>query len=685
MRISFTNFTGGEVSRSLDARYDLSRYNNSLSCFENFLPNLHGAAMRRMGSYCIGELSKKSRILPFSFSANALQNFILIFSEYNLQVARSDELLNISLATPYRQEDLEQISYAQVGDIVYLAHSNYPLHKLMRSGAYPNYTWSFVPVVLNSSLQTPQVPSVAFSGENKNYSLRYKIVGVDANGKESLPSVAGSGLGKHPSDWVQGDYVTLSWAVLEGAYEYNIYREEAGYFGFIGVSQGTNFIDNNYEADISDTPKEDWNPFENDNNPGLVAFHQQRMVLGATRNSPQTFYLSRSGDFENFRKSRPLQADDPIEYQIASGAIDSITWAASFGDLLIGTTGAEYKVNSSSGALTATDVMITAQSYWGSSGLNPIIIGNSILHVQRHGAHVRDLFYSLEKDGYAGNDLSIMSPHLFNNFSLIQWAYQQNPNSNIWIVRDDGTLLCLTYMKEHDIWGFSRHTTQGKFMSACTISGQNEDILISVVEREINGQIRYFLERSAKYWTENDALSDAFYVDCGRTYYFENPNNELTGLNHLENMTVSILADGSPIEDLRVENGIINLPFKAKTVHVGLGYKSILSPLSPEGSLPSGTSLGLLRSYGRSSVRLCPGLGGKYGVDLQNMYDFAFVPQNWGESISPFYGDIEFIPLGTTNTQGSIMLMQDKALPFTISALSFEIDFSQNEQDAITQ
>ena len=47
------------------------------------------------------------------------------------------------------------------------------------------------------------------------------------------------------------------------------------------------------------------------------------------------------------------------------------------------------------------------------AGLAPIIIGNSILHVQRHGARVRDLFYSLEKDGYAGNDLSILAPHLF--------------------------------------------------------------------------------------------------------------------------------------------------------------------------------------------------------------------------------------------------------------------------------
>ncbi len=59
--------------------------------------------------------------------------------------------------------------------------------------------------------------------------------------------------------------------------------------------------------------------------------------------------------------------------------IDAIARAASFGDLLPGTPGCEYKA----------------------SGNGAPIIGNAILHVQRHGAHVRDLFHSPERDGYA--------------------------------------------------------------------------------------------------------------------------------------------------------------------------------------------------------------------------------------------------------------------------------------------
>lgn len=485
MRIALHNFTGGEVSPILAARYDLSRYGSSVQCMENMLPGLHGDVRRRPGTLFLGSLEDEAVLLPFSFNALAEQNFVLVLSGNGLSIADihgfdPQEGSIPRLPTPYEARHLLEICAAQVGDTVYLAHTAYPLHKLVRStdsepeSPLPEnairshgYRWTLEAVALNSSLPAPQAPSCTFVRGNNDddaglgYTLRYKIVAVDANGKQSLASEAGSCNGKHPSDWVVGNRTDLSWTAVEGATEYNIYREEAGYYGFIGVSSGTTFSDNNYQADTADTPREDWDPFADGNNPSVVAFHQQRMVLAGTRDSPQAFYLSRSGDFENFRKSRPLQDDDPVEYLIASGSIDAIAWAASFGDLLLGTSGSEYKASGNGSAITPGNITITAQSYWGSAGLAPIIIGNAILHVQRHGAHVRDLFYSLEKDGYAGNDLSILAPHLFEGHRLRQWAYQQTPGSVLWIVRDDGLLLALTYLKEHDIWGWSRHPTAG--------------------------------------------------------------------------------------------------------------------------------------------------------------------------------------------------------------------------------
>lgn len=807
MRIAYKNFTGGEFSQTLSARYDLSRFGTSVLRMENFIPGLHGDVQRRPGTRFVADLGRFSVLIPFSFNVEAKQNFALILSDKLLQVSDGQKLLDMSVVTPYVEADLLGISYAQVGDVVYLAHANYPLHKVMRTGSPGSYQWSIQQVVLNTSLPAPGEPTVSFERHNEkddadlSYTLRYKIVAVDENGLESLASPAGEGAGKHPSDWVTGNQVRISWPTVSGAKEYNVYREEAGYYGFIGVadssqvqtesttntvyavsvgglifsktgvglkgivnsgaegissisiieSEGSNafyhagsrqilvkirskfsywyivnnvpssfigdyssynayqgfgtsddypegvsgelaavpqfdtthtyahyFIDSNYEADTSDTPKEDWNPFADGNNPTIVAFHQQRMILGGTKSSPQSFYASRTGDFENFRKSRPLQDDDPIEYVLASGSIDAIQWIQSFGDLLIGTSGAEYKVTGDNGVITPKNVSIVSQSYWGSSGgLTPLIIGNSIMHVQRHGARVRDLFYSLEKDGYLGNDLSIMAPHLFDGHSILQWAYQQTPGSNIWCVRDDGVLLCLTYMKEHEIFGWSRHITDGKFVSVMSMAGDDSDVIMCVVKRSVGGVDHWFLERMAEPFMPMTAIEDAFFVDCGVTRSSAEPVEVVSGLGHLEGREVSVLADGSPVEGMVVKNGSITLPYAAKKVQVGLRFSSVLALLPVEADTQAGSTLGKMRAYGKCLVRLFRSVGGKYGSREDELYDLSFLPSYYGEPCEPFSGDIEFNPNSGQEADTTVWLVQDRPMPFHVVSVMCSVDFGE--------
>ncbi len=841
-RICYRNFTGGEMAPTLSARYDLARYSTSVSRMENFIPNLHGDMERRPGMRFLADLGSFSVLIPFSFNVDARQNFLLVLSANRLRVATTDGGLvaGTDIYTPYAENELYDLSYAQVGDVVYLAHKNHPLQKIIRSGTAPNYVWTLSGVLLNQSLAAPAAPAVSFLRGNENdtaelsHTLRYKIVAVDASGTQSLPSPAGTCLGKHASDWVTGNHVTIRWEAVSGAVEYNIYREEAGYYGFIGVCNATtssivastlagvhiggyffqktdtqlraeliteydndygtvtsryisvtsndtsfldrhnafynaslqqlvvrapahagieegwliathvpstltgnfsvfeaypgfgtgtdvpqgisgnlsaiprytesstssfSFDDQNFEPDLSDTPKENWNPFENGNNPCTVAFHQQRMVLGGTALEPQAFYMSRTGDFENFRKSRPLQDDDPVEYLLASGSIDAIQWITGFGDLLIGTSGAEYKATGDqSASITPSEINILSQSYWGSARLAPIIIGNSILHCQRNGSRVRDLFYSLERDGYAGNDLSIMAPHLFDGHTLKQWAYQQAPGSNLWCVRDDGTLLCLTYLKEHGISGWSRHITKGKVLSVAGIAGEHQDIMAFVVQRTINGHTHYFLECLADRFSDSTALSDAFFVDCGLSISREEATPLVTGLSHLEGERVAVLADGAPVEGLVVTNGSITLPYAARNVQVGLAYVSALSPLPLETDSGSGSTLNRRRAYGKCVLRLHRSIGGKYGTTYGEgscvlpatnlsqgvcsgtnapLFDLPFLPETYGAACLPYSGDIEFFPEGGQAPDASLLIVQNRPLPMHIVALICDIEFGE--------
>lgn len=852
MRVCWKNFTGGECAPSVQARYDLEKYASSVAEMTNFFPGLHGDVQRRPGTRFVAELGGKSVLIPFSFSTDVGQNFVLVFGDKVMRVADEHGLVEgVSIETPYDADDLYEISYAQSGDIVYLAHKDYTLRKVTRKGnAEDGYVWGIEEVELNKSLPTPDKPTVVFERNNGDdsanlgYTMRYKITAVDDEGHDSLASEAGTCDGKHPSDFVEGNRVKITWQAIEGVKEYNVYREEAGYFGFIGVADagdavgatvsklkmgnleggvlkysgsqsrtvvvsngyrgteyqpvqdvdvttklsvvandaqnaflidgklfvwvtlrtttttwtqeertkrdpetgnetqtyqwvprtttatasewrmvkdveedsiageydadrvlignlGSNsatpngtvnvytvspvyagggtltFYDNNFEADTSDTPKEDWEPFKDGNNPATVTFHQQRMVVAGTHDEPSTFYMSRTGDYENFRKSRPLQDDDPVEYMIASGSVDAIAWAASFGDLLLGTSGAEYKVTADDAAITPKTVGISTQSFWGSAKLAPLIIGNSVLHSQRFGGRVRDLYYSLEKDGYAGNDLSIMAPHLFEDHRLLQWCYQQTPGSNVWIVRDDGVLLCMTYLKEHNIYGWSRHVTKGKVKSVCTISGEKADVAMLVTERTINGRTRYFLERLADQHFDAYDIKDAFFVDCGMTFTYASPVHTVYGLEHLEGEEVDVLADGSPIEKLIVANGSITLPYDASIVHVGLPFVSSLAMLPMEADIQNGSTLGKKRGYGKAVVRLISSVGGKYGAEVGQMFDIPFLPENWGEACVPFTGDIELIVPGGQATNTSLRLVQDRPLPMHIIAVAIDVDFGE--------
>ena len=693
MRIAFRNFTGGEVTPTLSARYDLQKAGSFLLACENFIPNLHGVIERRPGTRYLAELCGPCVLLPFQFNAEPENNYALLFSNGKIRVATLDALVSgVEMASPYALEDVYALSVAQVGDVVYLAHNKYPLRKIIRSGQAPNYQWTIIEVALNRSLFAPSGLSCQWHGEKKDtdkYQLNYCVSAVDEDGVESLPSAIGSVEGKYPTDWVVGNSVTLTWNGVPGASEYNIYRESAGYYGFIGVARTTSFSDQNYEADTAQTPKEDWNPFAGGNNPSTVAFHQQRMVLGGTKNNPASIFMSRTGDYENFRKSRPLQDDDPVEYMLASGSVDQIRWLASFGDLLIGTSGGEYKAASSGAAITSKDIQISVQSSWGSSGIGPIIIGQSVIHCQRSGSHVRDLFYTWESDGYAGNDLSLLAPQLVEAHSIRQWCFQQSPGSCIWAVREDGVLLCLTYMKEQNVYGWSRHVTQGRVLSVISLSGGDADEVMLVVERELSGQKRYFLERLARRFSSATFLEDAFFVDCGLAFTRKTASRTVEGLEHLNGQEVSVLADASPIDGLEVQNGRLELPFAAKTVCVGLNYISRLAPLPVETDGQNGSTLGKRRGYGKCVLRLFRSLGGKYAASQRGdlfapengkeheAFDLPFIPPAWGEPCEPFSGDVEISLPSGQDEDSTIWLIQDRPLPFRLAAIMADVDFGE--------
>ena len=310
---------------------------------------------------------------------------------------------------------------------------------------------------------------------------------------------------------------TINWTASAKAGSYNIYKDTNGIFGFIGTSEKTTFQDDNIKEDTDDTPPRIRNPFIGTNNfPSTVGYYQQRRVFANTNTHPQRIFMSQTANISNMATSSPSKDDDAIVITIASTQVNEVRHLIPVADLVVLTSGGEWLLNGAAdAAITPATVQVTPQTYYGCTELQPILSGANVIFAE-NGSIIRDLGYRYETDSYSGNDISILARHLFDNFELKDWCYRQSPDSLIYVVRDDGILLCLTYLKEQEVFGWTRMSTVGNFTSCSSIAEGNSDAFYVIAERSINGSTVKYIERMDD--RNFEELEDAFFVDAGLSY-----------------------------------------------------------------------------------------------------------------------------------------------------------------------
>jgi hypothetical protein len=395
---------------------------------------------------------------------------------------------------------------------------------------------------IDDGVTPARVVDVAPPTTGAGTTFNYIVTAIDGDtGDESLASDIASCSGGTPTD---ADPNIVSWDAVDGASEYNVYKDLNGVYGFIGSASGTSFNDVNYEPDTSRGILVNRTLFSAAGDyPSSVSYTQQRLALANSDNNPERIWLSRVGSFHDFASSTPVQDDDAVIVPIYGTKVNEVRYLLELGGrLVIFTKGAVWTLEGDSeGILTPGSAHPVQQSPRGSAEIPPIPIDNTALFVQARGSIVRDLRFDLESDGYTGRDLSVYAPHLFKRHTIVSWCYQETPHSVVWAVRDDGVLLGLTYVREHEVWGWHRHDTDGEFESITCIPEDGEDFVYAVVKREIGGETKRYIERFAS--RDFDVVSDAFFVDCGLTYDGRNEDDGVA-------MTLSGGSDWGPTEDL---------------------------------------------------------------------------------------------------------------------------------------
>jgi hypothetical protein len=406
-------------------------------------------------------------------------------------------------------------------------------------GIEPDYTTAPLidPVYLNApTTATPTIASLSSPcqsvfGTVPSFRPLYCVSAVGAGGESFASDIR--------PIYLVGDVsaacpVTLTWGAIAGATGYRIFRtssipaEAVEGFGLVGASSGLSFIDSGAAPNFSQFPVITYQqqppgapPITFDapgKYPSCAAFLDQRLILAGTDDAPDTVFGSRAGDYRNFAASSPAGDGDAFEFTLAALTVDRIKGLIHSRVLNVFTGSSEYVVQGSKGgAIGPSSIDAKAHAHYGSGELAPLAVGGRVLFNQEEGQSVREFRYDFQLDGYTGEDeRSVLAKHLLEGHSIVDWAYAKGPDSVVWMVRDDGVLLGMSYLPAHDVIAWHRHETDGLVESVACIPEVGETGVYVSVFREVAGGFKRFVERFAS--RQITDVKDAVFLDCSLTY-----------------------------------------------------------------------------------------------------------------------------------------------------------------------
>lgn len=410
--------------------------------------------------------------------------------------------------------------------------------------------------------------------------------------------------------------------------------------------------------------------------PEKVTFHQQRIAFAANLLRRQTVWMSKAGDFSDFGVSSPLVDSDAVTFTLDSGTQNRIQWITSGKSLHVGTLGNEWTVvGGTQTALTPTNILAQRQTNNGSEANKPLLVGLTTLFVERHGRIINEFVYDYTFDSYKTSDMAILSPHITEEYSVIDWTYQQTPDSIIWCVREDGELLGITYQRQHKVVGWHTHHTEGEFKAISSIPGDTrEDDVWFVVKRTIEGQSRYYVEKLEDWFKDTSAEYGRF-LDS-HVVYQGAPASSLAGATHLIGEEVHILADGTVHPPVTVGGtGIIQLNNSYSHVVVGLPYTTEIRPHLVDVPSQGGSSLGQSQRITSVAIDFYRSLGAYIGVDnredgeLEEELPFRVPGDLTGQQVPLYTGWYVYdFPEGF-DEKSEYFLRQKQPLPLTVRAV----------------
>lgn len=626
IQIHKNSFTGGEISTSLLGRGDLQAYDNGMMKLRNVFIHPTGGLSRRSGLRFIDAARGNGRLVAFEF--NTEQVYLLAFSDQHIDVYRNG-VKTADFTTPWSLQQVGQISWIQSADTLFVVHPDVQPKKITRSSdaGWSILDWTF------------------FEKNGRIFQPHHKFA-------DDIVTLT-------PSATTGAVTITASQGVFQTGHtgaRLRLENKEAAVTGYISATQVQAAVK---ETLLSTSAVKDWEEQSFSalrGWPSTVSFHQDRLVIGGSRDLPNRLWLSKSSDLFNFDLGEGLD-DESIEFAILSDQVNAVRAVFSSRHLQVFTSGAEWKVAGE--PITPGSVQLHRQTRIGSPvdrTVPPRDVDGATLFIPRSGTELREFLYYDGEQAYQSTDLAMLAQHMIND--PVDQDFQKSKRLHHLVMRN-GSLATLTVYRAEEVNAWCLQETSGSIKSLAVIG---EDCYLLV-------------ERPGGFCIE--VFDPAFNVDSGISGADVNGKTVWSGLGHLEGLTVKVLADGAVRPDSIVADGAVELTEPAFAVQIGLGFSHIIEPLP----LAAQTGSGNAQSGRMRAVEITFRLHDSAALRLDAGSGFIDAPfKRFGENVldappPSFTGDKAVRVLGWKKdaVESLWRIRQDTPLPFTLLAVMTEI------------
>jgi hypothetical protein len=617
-----TSFSAGELAPELLGRADLRAYENGARRLRNVVIQPTGGVARRPGLRYVATLPGPARLISFEF--NTEQTYLMVLTAGKLSIYAAD-LKIAELIAPWTETMLPQIGFTQNADTLLLTHPDMRPQKIQRGNlGWSIIAWSFTHEAFSrfAANEVTLTPS-ALNG----------TITISASASVFLPEHIGVRLR------IGGKRVTIS-----------------------AVNSQSTVIASVEQPLVSTTATKDWDEaaFSTARGwPVSCCFHQDRLVIGGSRDLPNRLWLSRTGDLFNFDLGTGLD-DEAIAFSLLSDQVNAIRGLFSGQHLQIFTSGAEWMVTGD--PLTPANIQVNRQTRVGSPVdrlVPPVDVDGSTIFISRGGQGVYEFAYTQVQQAYQANDLAILGRHLIKSPRAM--AYDQRARL-LHLVMDDGALATLTLYRAEQVTAWTRQETSGAFRAIVEVEGT----LWCVIER--SGGI--FLER----------FEASLMQDAGLTGTSISPKSTWSGLAHLNGRQVTVIADGAVRPNVVVAGGAVTLTAPATQVAIGLPFTHEIEPLPADIITPNGSATGPSRLVAVTFRLLdTAAMNVDLGQGPQPITLRRFNIDHFDAPPTPFTGDATLRGLGWRRNRIAPLWRITGDAPLPLSLLSVTTEIRMND------